>query len=170
MLSLLAIFIIPTMFFQNALAIIVITFLCILSRSTPLYDSMRIEFHSVLILIASNLFGVFSGLFIVLASSPLVYKIGPKLGAVPHPLFHTLDIFYFSFLAIIGSVVSGGSLAFFGLITIIIGDHIFLNIVRMISLPEPFVKRIVVSATSIAVNYFLLFSFLDRIIAFISRI
>ena len=165
------IFLVPPLLVPESKAIIIsyLILLTVLSRSTLLYDSMRIEFHCMIIIAISYVFGAQIGIFTTFVGMPLVYRLGPWLRAIPHPLFHTIDLFFLSLVSVVASLAPTPAAAFtYGMVAIIIGDHVLVNIIRVITLPEPLTKRFIMSAMNIGVNYMLMTNFLLPLIVYLS--
>ncbi len=167
-LILLLTFIIPIVFFiDNFLKIIFITLVCVLSKSNLLNNSMKIEVHSFLIAVTAHLYGFMAGIFIAVVASVLQLKVGPYLKAVPNPLFVTTDIFYLSVLSFVAAVMPINQLMLVSLLTIILVDHILINMIRFATLPDK-PKHWINSIINTVITYLLFAKFLNFTIAFLS--
>ena len=168
LLMFLIILFVPLAFFQqHALIIILTTFLVIFSRATSLYDHLKIEFHSVLTLVIAFLYGPLAGVFIAIASAPMVNMAGKLLGSFQKPPWIILDSVYLVILSYIASFIPEAKLFDYGLLTIILFGNGLVGFARVYAFNDPLSRRIPLSVINIIFNYLLLKNFLPQIINFL---
>lgn len=160
--------IIPVVFFTaNSLMIIFIMFLVLFSRATPLYDNMKIEFHSILVLVSASTFGVFPGIYISLASALFRNTIGKYMGSVQKPPWILLDCMYLSILSLIGASIPQNQLFFYGFWAIVLFGNVIMGAIRVVFFMDPLTRRIPLSVINIIANYLIMNNYLYAIIAFV---
>ena len=168
LLILVMILVIPMIFFpENSLIIILVALAVLFSRATSLYDHLKIEFHSVLIIVLASLFGFLPGAFVAIISAPLVNVAGSYLGSFQKPPWILLDTIYLVILSFIASILLPTQLFYYGLLTIIILGNGILGFVRVYAFMDPITRRIPLSVINIMFNYLILKNFLPQIIAFL---
>lgn len=160
--------IIPVLFFTaNSLMIILIMFLVLLSRASPLYDMIKIELHSILVLVAGSVFGILPGIYIAVASAPFRNTVGKYMGSVQKAPWIVLDCMYLSLLSVIGAFIPQSQLFFYGFWVIVIFGNLIMGAVRVVFFMDPLTRRIPLSIINIIVNYLIMKNYLYTIINFV---
>ena len=167
LLVVLVVLFVPLIFFgDKALVIIIATLLIAASRASTFYDNLKIEIHSVLILVMANVYGVWSGLFAALITSFLVLPFGKILGAIQRPPWIILDSVYLMVLAAVASMLSPHDLFLYGMLTIIFFGNGVVMFIRVYVLNDALSRRVPLSVLNIMFSYLLLKNFLPKILSF----
>ncbi len=167
LIMLLLIIFIPLIFYgKSSLLIIFATVLIVFSRSTALYDNLKVEFHSVLIIAMSFVYGPGAGIFAAIVSAPLVNVVGKWLGCFQKPPWILMDTIALSIIAYLTIFMPPAHLFEYGLLTIIFFENVIVGTVRILIFNDPFMRRLMLSVVNIMFNYLILKNFLPQIIAF----
>ena len=159
---------VPLLFFpKNAFIVILTTFLVLFSRSSSLYDNLKVEFHSVLIIVIAHLHGFAPAMFIALASAPLINNAGKYLGSFQKPPWIVLDTVYLIVLSFVATLIPAEQLFYYGLWTIIIFGNGLIGFLRVYIFMDPITRRLPLSVINIMFNYLILKNFLPQILAFL---
>ncbi len=154
-------------FRENFWLIFLLTGMVIASRSSALYDHLKLEIHAVTILAVGNFFGAWPAVFIAVISMPFINKVGKLLGSFQKPLWVLLDTTYLAILGIIASFIAPSNLQYYGLLSIIILGNGFINGFRVIVFKDPIMRRFVLAMTNIGFNYILIWNFLPILLNFL---
>ncbi len=158
---------IPLIFFgDKALTIIIATLLVAASRASTFYDNLKIEIHSVLVLVMANVYGIWPGIFAALITSFLVLPFGKILGAIQRPPWIMLDSIYLMVLAVVASMLRPQDLFLYGMLTIIFFGNGVIMFIRIYFLNDALSRRVPLSVLNIMFSYLLLKNFLPKIMAF----
>ncbi len=158
----------PLIFFPKiAFITIVATFLIIFSRANSLYDNLKIEFHSVLIIVIAHLHGATPAAFAAIASAPLINMVGKYLGSFQKPPWILLDTVYLVILSFIASLIPAANLLEYSLWSIIIFGNVLVGFIRVYVFMDPITRRLALGVINIIFNYLILKNFLPQIVAFL---
>ena len=161
-------FLIPIVFYtEHAGKLILIALICVISKSNLVNSTMKIEVHSFLIAVTANLYGAGAGIFIAFVANALELKVGPLMKVHPNPMFLVTDFFYMVVLSIVSAAVPARSLMLAAMLTIILVDHILVNVLRFATLPDK-PKHWINSAINTIVTYLLFAKLLGATIAFLA--
>src|SRR3989344_987573 len=161
LIMLLVILFVPLLFFPKiAFITILATFLVIFSRANSLYDNLKIEFHSVLIIVIAHLHGAIPAAFVAIASAPLINMTGKYLGSFQKPPWILLDTVYLVILSYIAALIPAANLLEYSLWTIIIFGNGLVGFVRLYVFMDPITRRLPLSVINIIFNYLILRNFL----------
>lgn len=157
---------IPLIFFgERALTIILVAFLIAVSRASSFYDNLKVEIHSILILVMSNAYGPLPGIFAAIITAPLVIPFGKVLGGIQRPPWIVLDTVYLCILAYISSILSPNNLFFYGMLVIILFGNGLVGFIRVYVMHDPLSRRVPLSVLNIMFSYLILKNFLPKILA-----
>ena len=157
---------IPLIFFEErAFTVIVVAFLVVISRASSFYDNLKVEIHSILILVMANAYGPFTGIFAAVITAPLVLPFGKILGGIQRPPWIVLDTIYLSVLAYIGSLLRPQELFFYGMIVIILVGNLMTGLIRVYILNDALSRRVPLSVLNIMFSYLILKNFLPKILS-----
>jgi hypothetical protein len=148
--------------------VMLITFATLFSRATSLYDNMKVEFHSLLIIALAHTHGAAAGIFVAIASAPLQNKVGQTLGSFQKPPWIMVDCIELALLSVVVSFVPTSELFFYGMLAIIVLGNIIVGGFRVLFFNDPISRRIPLSMVNIMVNYLLLQKFLERALVFVA--
>lgn len=163
-----ALLILLAVFFkENFWIIFLLTCMVIASRSSALYDHLKLEIHAVTILAVGNFFGAWPAVFIAIVSTPFINQVGKFLGSFQKPLWVLLDTIYLAILGIIASFIAPGNIQYYGFLAIIIVGNGFINGFRVLVFKDPIMRRFVLAMTNIGFNYILIWNFLPILLNFI---
>ncbi len=148
--------IIPFFLFPNiATKIVFLTIVVVFNRATPFYDMMKVEIHSVLIVVASSFFGPLPGIYTAIVSTFFVHPFGKYMGVSPWPHFVVFDTIYLIAISYFASKIPVAELATWGFILIVIGQ-IVLRSIRMFFFMDPISRAIGLVTINLLFNYFVI--------------
>ncbi len=161
------ILLIPIIFFpKNALIVIIVSIIVLGSRSSALYDHLKVEIHSILILVMANIYGPWPGIFAAVATAPLINVAGKYFGSFQKPPWILMDTIYLAVLSYIAAMIPQAQLMYYGLLAIILFGNGVIAFVRIYLFNDPISRRVMLGVVNILVNYIILKNFLPQIIAF----
>lgn len=163
-----AITIFTAIFYRDAFGTIFLVGLIVLtSRATALYDHLKIEVHSVFLLALASIYGASPGIFIAIAVTPFISKVGRRMGSFQKPAWIMVDSAYLAVLSLIASFIPQEQLAYWGLWVIIIVGNGIINGLRVYLFKDPIPRRIMLGGINIMFNYVLIKYALTGIVAFL---
>ena len=164
-----AVFIILAFAFFKSIApmVIFLTLAVMFSRATSLYDNMKIEFHSALIIAAVLILGPKVGIFMAVVSALYQNKLGKVLGSFQKPPWILLDTVYLVLLSVLVPFLPPGNLIFYSFLIILILGNIVLGAIRVMFFQDPLVRRAMLATINLIFNYIILTRFLEKMVAFI---
>ena|GEM_PF-1940482 len=148
--------------------VMIITFAVLASRATALYDNLKVEFHSLLVIVLAHVYGPGPGIFVAIMSAPLQNKLGQTLGSFQKPPWILVDCVELVALSVLAPIIPTGELFFYGMVAIIVVNNILVGAMRVLFFNDPISRRVPLSMVNIMVNYLLLQHFLERALAFVS--
>lgn len=137
------------------------------SRSTAIYDHLKIEIHSIFTLAVANVYGASPGVFIAIATTPFITKVGRKLGSFQKPTWTLVDSIYLAILSVIASFIPPEQLAYWGLIAIIVVGNGIIAGLRVYLFKDPLPRRAMLAFVNILFNYLLIQHLLEIIVIFL---
>ncbi len=156
------------LFKENFWLLFLLTGAVILSRGSPLYPQLRFEIHAMIILGVGNVFGVLPAVFMAIASTPFINKIGKILGSsFQKPIWIILDTSYLIILSIIAGFIPEAGLKLYGFVAIIIIGNGITNAIKVLVFGRPVVKQLVLAMLNTAFNYIILWNLLPVFLAFL---
>lgn len=155
------------LFRENFWMLFLLMCLVTASRASALYDHLKVEIHAMTILAAGSVFGMWPAVFIAVASTPFINKVGKIFGSFQKPLWVLLDTLYLSTLGIVAHFIPQANLPYYGLIAIIFIGNGVINAVRILAFKDPVMRRFVLSLVNVSFNYVVLWNFLPVFLNFI---
>ncbi len=137
------------------------------SRATALYDHLKVEVHSVFILALANIYGFSPGVFIAIAVTPFVNKVGKRLGSFQKPMWVLVDSIYLAILSIIASFIPPSQLAYWGFVSIVVVGNIIIAGLRVYLFKDPLPRRVMLGFVNVMFNYILITYLLGTIVNFL---